>query len=1279
MKNRKRLLSIILSIVLSISLYAPNVHAANYTILETDVQTASSGCTMLGVYGTYYTDADEALARINEIRKEACDAGNVPDPRNSSRMLQPSDYKPIKWSTDLERIARLRAMEGGLCLRFIGSGHNRLNGKSWSSIRFNGVSTEAEDLAYNFDQNALDGIEQWYGEKSIWVNGGSGTTGHYTSMIDPDNTYIGLGDFYTSASAYPNTLCAEFSSTSSALSEDTLPAYTNVMQKIEVKDTYIKDYILDGSSSVYIGEQITLTPRVNLYNSSNDASLQLWIAEDVSYTSSNESVAAISADGVISGKAKGSTTITAKVNGTILATKTITVSCKHNKTLISTVPATCITTGSNTFSCSKCNETFNEVIPLAPHNYIYGDTDSSGVATGVCQNCPATITIAPPTSYSIYWRNNTSSSNYYYSYTPSSNPKGSTILAWLTSINGDENYRDFVMESSDEGILSSYKLGRDYAFDVLSTGIVKIKAYPVYNPSIAKTYTLRVGDEGDLAISDADITLSQTSYTYDGSERKPSVTLTYNDIKLTSGTDYTVTYKNNINAGTATVEITGAGIFGGTTNKTFTINKCDLSDATVTLSATSFEYDKTAKEPAVTVKLNSKLLTKGTDYTVTYNNNTNIGSGTVTIAGNGNYKGNVYKAFTIKHSSHAPEIIESISATCTETGLTEGSVCSLCGEILVEQETIPALGHNYIAAYNWADNCSSCTLVLTCQRCSDTLDKTMTITGPVTTAATCTMTGSKKYTATYTYNGKTYSNEKTITFPIDTSNHPSDKKQIDAYKAPTCTQSGLTQGFHCGACNKIFEAQQTISPLGHDYETSYNWSRDYSTCELVLTCQNDNSHIIKQDMDLEIFSKTLPTCTTAGYVHIKASTRYNNILYTKEIDKTIDPLGHDYSKKVINNQTLKSAATYDSPAIYYYTCSRCGDIGTTTFTYGDAVPRPTPDVTVSYHTHIQTLGDSQGVKTNGQMAGTSGMAKRLENIWITVDGNQNLGIQYTTHCQSYGWMPWSSNGEANGTAGEAKRLEAIKIQLTGADASKYDVYYRVHAQSYGWLGWAKNGEPSGTAGYAKRLEGIQIVIVKKGEAAPGLTYADVNASTSAYNNNPYIAKTTGTIVIPGNEASPNISYRTHVQSFGWQAWKYNGDMSGTSGMAKRLEGINIKISNCPYSGGIEYRTHIQSYGWENSWKQNGVMSGTSGQAKRLEAIQIRLTGEMEKHYDVYYRVHAQSYGWLNWAKNGEEAGTAGYAKRLEGIQIILVPKGQNAPGKTYLGITSVQNAAYIKR
>lgn len=144
-------------------------------------------------------------------------------------------------------------------------------------------------------------------------------------------------------------------------------------------------------------------------------------------------------------------------------------------------------------------------------------------------------------------------------------------------------------------------------------------------------------------------------------------------------------------------------------------------------------------------------------------------------------------------------------------------------------------------------------------------------------------------------------------------------------------------------------------------------------------------------------------------------------------------------------------------------------------------------------------------------------------------------------------------------------------------------------------------------------------------------------------------------------SSPSISYQTHVQDYGWQSWKSNGEVSGTVGQSKRLEGINIKLSNI--NGSIEYKTHVQDYGWQD-WKSNGQMSGTTGQSKRLEAIQIKLSGEAANQYDVYYRVHAQDYGWLDWAKNGESAGTEGYSKRLEGIQIVLVKKGESAPGST---------------
>ena len=108
-----------------------------------------------------------------------------------------------------------------------------------------------------------------------------------------------------------------------------------------------------------------------------------------------------------------------------------------------------------------------------------------------------------------------------------------------------------------------------------------------------------------------------------------------------------------------------------------------------------------------------------------------------------------------------------------------------------------------------------------------------------------------------------------------------------------------------------------------------------------------------------------------------------------------------------------------------------------------------------------------------------------------------------------------------------------------------------------------------------------------------------------------------------------------------------------------------------------YRTHVQSFGWQNP-VTNGAMSGTSGEAKRLEAIQIKLYGEMANRFDVYYRVHAQSYGWLGWAKNGAPSGTAGYAKRLEGIQIVVLKKGASAPGLNYAGVNAASGVHQAK-
>ncbi len=184
-----------------------------------------------------------------------------------------------------------------------------------------------------------------------------------------------------------------------------------------------------------------------------------------------------------------------------------------------------------------------------------------------------------------------------------------------------------------------------------------------------------------------------------------------------------------------------------------------------------------------------------------------------------------------------------------------------------------------------------------------------------------------------------------------------------------------------------------------------------------------------------------------------------------------------------------------------------------------------------------------------------------------------------------------------------------------------------------------------------------LVTVTKGESY----YRDVDyKSITLYT--PALPDLTITSVWPSSAASssvPTIQYQTHVESIGWQDWKSNGAVSGTSGRNYRVEAMCIDIAGADNS--IEYRTHVQDIGWM-AWVNEGGMSGTTGQSLKIEALEIRLKGTMATNYDVYYRAHVQDIGWQGWVKNGATAGTSGQNLRLEAIQIMLVQKGAGAPG-----------------
>lgn len=146
------------------------------------------------------------MNRINEIRLEACKEG-VENPSTGSPLTE-DDYVPIKWSSSLEYIARVRAAEASIYIS-----HTRPNGSTcWTVKASDGEQSGGEVLAWNYSSSMITGINQWYGEKSDWVNNTGGVTGHYTQMIDPEHLYVGIGCFLNKGGVYFNTTSGEFSS-----------------------------------------------------------------------------------------------------------------------------------------------------------------------------------------------------------------------------------------------------------------------------------------------------------------------------------------------------------------------------------------------------------------------------------------------------------------------------------------------------------------------------------------------------------------------------------------------------------------------------------------------------------------------------------------------------------------------------------------------------------------------------------------------------------------------------------------------------------------------------------------------------------------------------------------------------------------------------------------------------------------------------------------------------------------------------------------------------------
>ncbi len=175
---------------------------------------------------------------------------------------------------------------------------------------------------------------------------------------------------------------------------------------------------------------------------------------------------------------------------------------------------------------------------------------------------------------------------------------------------------------------------------------------------------------------------------------------------------------------------------------------------------------------------------------------------------------------------HTEEVDEAVEPTCTETGLTAGKHCSVCGETLEKQETVEATGHNYDS---------------------------------VVTAPTCTEKGYTTYTCKNC--DDTYTADET-----DALGHT---EEVDEAVEPTCTETGLTAGKHCSVCGETLEKQETMEATGHDYNSVVTAPTCTEKGYTTYTCKNCDDTYTDNETDAlghteEIDEAVEPTCTETG-------------------------------------------------------------------------------------------------------------------------------------------------------------------------------------------------------------------------------------------------------------------------------------------------------------------------------------------------------------------------------------------------------------------------------
>ena len=301
-----------------------------------------------------------------------------------------------------------------------------------------------------------------------------------------------------------------------------------------------------------------------------------------------------------------------------------------------------------TISITELTKTYNRAVQTPTISVTDGTSPIASSSYTVTYNGGATL----PKNAGNYTVVVTATGNYSgtatktFTISPKALTDNDVTLSATSFVYNKSNQKPTVTVKDGEAVLvadAEYTLTNDGGTDVGSAYPVSVVGKGNYSGTINKSF----------AITPASVTISITDLTktYNRAEQTPTVSVTDGTSPIASSS-YTVTYNGGAtlpkNASNYTVVVTATGNYSGTATKTFTINPKALTDNDVTLSATSFVYNKSNQKPTVTVKDGEAVLVADAEYMLTNDGGTDVGSAyPVSVVGKGNYSGTVNKSFAI--------------------------------------------------------------------------------------------------------------------------------------------------------------------------------------------------------------------------------------------------------------------------------------------------------------------------------------------------------------------------------------------------------------------------------------------------------------------------------------------------------------------------------------------------------------------------------------------------------------------------------------------------------